>query len=149
LAQLRKVRQNGSCASGMAVTARCTVSRSYLETEVTDRQFLMLPRGRASTSIDQCASSTRQDDRRSLESVCGPLIFRTTDAPDRDLCHRYTDRRLWLARDHDRVQRASRRVSCVFVKPTKRSFGCAKMKMMNCALVSVARIWGRWIRPLF
>ena len=26
------------------------------------------------------------------------------DAPDRDLCHRYTDRRLWLARDHDRLQ---------------------------------------------
>ena len=26
------------------------------------------------------------------------------DAPDRDLRHRYTDRRLWLARDHDRVQ---------------------------------------------
>ena len=39
-----------------------------------------------------------------IRSVCGPLIFRTTNAPDRDLCHRYTDRRLWLARDHDRVQ---------------------------------------------
>jgi hypothetical protein len=37
-------------------------------------------------------------------SVCDPLIFRTMDAPDRDLCHRYTDRRLRLARDHDRVQ---------------------------------------------
>jgi hypothetical protein len=46
----------------------------------------------------------RQDNRRSLEAVCGPLIFRTTDAPDRDLCHRYTDRRLWLAHDHHRVQ---------------------------------------------
>jgi hypothetical protein len=46
----------------------------------------------------------RQDDRRSPESFCGPLIFGTTDVPDRDLCHRYTDRRLWLARDHDRVQ---------------------------------------------
>ena len=54
--------------------------------------------------MDQCASCMRQDDRRSLESVCCPLIFRTTDAPDRDLCHRYTDRRLWLARDHDRGQ---------------------------------------------
>ena len=68
LAQLRKVRQNGSCALGMAVTARCTVSSArYLETEVTDRQFLMLRRGRASTSIDQCASRTRQDDRRSRD----------------------------------------------------------------------------------
>jgi hypothetical protein len=46
----------------------------------------------------------RQDNRRSLEAVCGPLVFRTTDAPDRDLCHRYTDRRLWLAHDHHRVQ---------------------------------------------
>ena len=45
LAQLRKVRQNGSCASGMAVTTRCTVSNAaYLETEVTDRQLATLPR---------------------------------------------------------------------------------------------------------
>src|SRR5262249_21707241 len=128
--------QNGSCASRTAVTARCTVSSARtFETEVTERQFLMLPRGRASTSIDQCASHTR----RSLESVCGPLIFRTTDASDRDLCHRYTDRRLWLARDHDRVQptfaAAKARVSCGFVKPKKCSFGCAKM--MNCALAHV------------
>jgi hypothetical protein len=56
------------------------------------------------TSIDQCASRTRQDDGRSPESVRGPLIFRATDAPDRDLCHRYADRRLWLALDHDWVQ---------------------------------------------
>jgi hypothetical protein len=88
-----------------------SLQRSYLETEVTDRQFLMLPRGRASTSIDQCAPRTRQDDRRPLESVCGQLIFRATDAPDRDLCHRCTDRRLWLARDHDRVQADLRRVT--------------------------------------
>lgn len=33
------------------------------------------------------------------------------DAPDRDLCHRYTDRRLWLARDHDRVQADLQRVT--------------------------------------
>lgn len=32
------------------------------------------------------------------------LIFHTTDAPVRDLCHRYTDRRQRLARNHDRVQ---------------------------------------------
>jgi hypothetical protein len=41
----------------------------------------------------------REDDRRSLESV-----FRMPDPPDRDLCRRYTDRRLWLAHDHHRVQ---------------------------------------------
>ena len=35
-------------------------SARTFETEVTERQFLMLPRGRASTSIDQCASRTRR-----------------------------------------------------------------------------------------
>jgi hypothetical protein len=72
------------------------------------------------------------------------------DAPDGDLCHRYTDRRLWLARDRDRVQLTFAGVTARELRvcqADKELYRCAKM--MNCALVSVTRIWGRWIRPLF
>lgn len=42
--------------------ANLRLRRSRLETKIA-RQAMMLRRGRASTSIDQCTSRTRQDDR--------------------------------------------------------------------------------------
>jgi hypothetical protein len=90
------------------------------------------------------------DDRRSRESVCGPLIFRTTDAPDRDLCHRYTDRRLWLARDHARVQPTFAGVTARELRVCQADKARVRLRENDeLRPSSVARSRGRWIRPLF
>ena len=87
---------------------------------------------------------------RSLASVCGPLIFRTTDAPERDLCHRYTDRLLWLALDHDRVQPTFAGVTMRELRVCQADKAHFRLRENDeLRLICVARIWGRWIRPLF
>jgi len=98
-----------------------------------------------SCEYPRCASAmqfhlVRRDDRRSPESVCGPLI-RTTDAPDRDFCHRYADRRLWLARNHNRVQPTFAGVTAREPRVCQADKALSRLReIMNCAVVSVARI---------
>jgi hypothetical protein len=46
----------------------------------------------------------RQDDRRSLESVCGPLIFRTTGVTARELRVCQADKALFRLRENDELR---------------------------------------------
>ena len=85
-----------------------------------------------------------------LDICLWSIIFRTMNAPDRDLCHRYTDRRLWLARDHDRVPPTFAGVTARELRVCQADKALFRLRENNELRPSeFARIWGRWIRALF